>query len=145
MTVLHANREAAWDAVHEALPARWCVGMPSYDPGVVRPGGYRGAWSVTARGPHPGRGKVPQTVTGTGDDDIRALRDLDDGLRGVPEPDGPRMDELLRRLRLAYVEWAESWAIENLGRPLDRDELGRVIGRYRGRSFAAKWCSAPGL
>ncbi len=57
------EREAAWDAVHEALPARWCVGRPSYDPGVVRADGYRGAWSVTARGPHPGRGKMPQSVT----------------------------------------------------------------------------------
>jgi hypothetical protein len=34
---------AAWDAVHEALPARWCVGRPSFDPGTVRPDGYRGA------------------------------------------------------------------------------------------------------
>ena len=57
------GREAAWHAVHDALPARWCVGHGSYDPGVVRPDGYRGAWTVTARGAHPGRGKAPQSVT----------------------------------------------------------------------------------
>lgn len=67
-------------------------------------------WSVTARGPHPGRGKIPQTVTGTGEDETAALRDLDDQLRGVPKPDGTRLDELRRRLRLAYVEGAEDWA-----------------------------------
>lgn len=27
-----AVRAAAWDAVHEALPARWAVGPISYDP-----------------------------------------------------------------------------------------------------------------
>jgi hypothetical protein len=25
--------EAAWDAVHEALPARWAVGPVTHDPG----------------------------------------------------------------------------------------------------------------
>jgi hypothetical protein len=28
------DREAAWDAVHEALPAGWTVGPPTFDPGV---------------------------------------------------------------------------------------------------------------
>ena len=84
-------------------------------------------------GAHPGRGKAPQTVTGTGDDATAALRDLDDRLRGVPKPDGGRMDELRRRLRLAYVDGAEEWARENVGRRLTTDELGRVIGRYVGR------------
>ena len=95
------SRDAAWDAVHEALPARWCVGQPSYDPGALRSDGYRGAWSVTARGPHPGRGKAPQTVKGIGEDEAAALRDLDDRLRGVPKPKGTRLDELRQRLRLA--------------------------------------------
>jgi hypothetical protein len=36
------DREDAWGAVHEALPAGWTVGPPTYDPGVS-------AWSVTAR------------------------------------------------------------------------------------------------
>ena len=30
------TREAAWDAVHEALPARWEVGPVSYDCGPSR-------------------------------------------------------------------------------------------------------------
>ena len=53
------EREAAWFAVHEALPARWHVGPVTFDPG-------RHAFSVTARGPHPGRGKAPVTVSGDG-------------------------------------------------------------------------------
>jgi hypothetical protein len=124
-------RAVAWDAVHEALPARWCVGMPSYDPGVVRSDGYRGAWSVTARGPHPGRGKTPQTVTGTGDDETAALRDLDGRLRGVSKPNGTRMEELRQRLRLAYVDGAEGWAREHMGRGLTTNEFARVICRSR--------------
>ena len=126
------TREEAWITVHEALPARWCVGQPSVDPGVLRADGYRGAWSVTARGPHPGRGKAPQTVTGTGEDETAALRDLDDRLRGVPKPDGTRLDELRRRLRLAYVDGAEKWTRENIGRGLS-DELSGVLERYTGR------------
>lgn len=125
--------EDAWDAVHEALPARWNVGPPSFDPGALRPDGYRGAWSVTARGPHPGRGKAPLTVVGVGIDATEALRALDAALRGVPRPHGGQLDALRRRLRLAYVEGAEDWAAANLGRPLHGDELGRVIARYTGR------------
>jgi hypothetical protein len=127
------TREDAWDAVYEALPARWCAGRPSYDPGVIRSDGYRGAWSVTARGPHPGRGKAPQTVTGTGDDETAALRDLDATLRGAKPADGSYLEELRQRLRLAYVDGAEEWTRANVGRALTVDELGRVIGRYVGR------------
>ena len=118
------DTDEAWDAVHEALPARWHVGLPSLSEPTL------GRWSVTARGPHPGRGKTPQTVTGTGEDATAALRDLDDRLRGVPKPDGGRMDELRRRLRLPYVDGAEEWARENVGRRMTNDELGRVIGRF---------------
>ena len=129
-------REAAWGAIHEALPARWHVGPVTYDPGVVRPDGYLGGFTVTARGPHPGRGKMPQTVSGTGEDETAALHDLDDRLRGVPKPDGSRMDELRRRLRFAYVQGGEEWMIEHVGRPLTRDELGRDIGRFREGRFS---------
>jgi hypothetical protein len=101
-------REPAWDAVHEALPARWQVGPTSRHPST-------GVWTVTAIGPHPGRGKQPQTVSGSGEDEAAALRDLDDRLRGAPQPDGSRMDELRRRLRLAYVSGAEEWSHEGLG------------------------------
>jgi hypothetical protein len=119
-------REVAWDAVLEALPARWHVGQPSYDPG-------RHAWSVTAWGPHPGRGKLPQTVTGTGEDEAAALRDLDDRLRGVPKPNGGQMDELRRRLRFAYVDGAETWTRENVGRAMTPSEMTGVVRRYSGR------------
>ena len=86
------DREDAWDAVHEALPAGWTVGPPTYDPGV--PG-----WSVTARTVAASRLKRP-SVTGTGVDEIAALLNLDDRLRGVPQPNGSRMAERERRLRL---------------------------------------------
>ena len=61
------DREAAWGAVHDALPAGWTVGPPTYDFGV--PG-----WSVTARSLAHGRNRPPKTVTGTGADEIAALR-----------------------------------------------------------------------
>lgn len=127
------DREAAWDAVHEALPARRCVGRPSFDPGALRHDGYLGAWSVTARGPHPGRGKAPRTVTGTGEHEVAALRDLVDRLTGVPKLDGNRMEELRRRLRLAYIEGAESWAVSALGRGLTDVEVAALVRRYTGR------------
>lgn len=114
------TRHEAWGAVHEALPARWQLGPPSYSPADH-------AWHVTARGPHPGRGKHPQTVTGTGEDEVAALRDLDDRLRGVPRPDGGQMDALRGRLRFAYVDGAEEWTRENVGRPLTHDELVVVL------------------
>src|SRR5207247_854921 len=63
----------------------------TFDPGVVRTDGYLGAFSVTARGPHPGRGKAPVTVSGAGENDTAALRDLDVRLRGVPKHDGTRL------------------------------------------------------
>jgi hypothetical protein len=128
-----ATREEAWFAVHEALPARWAVGPVTYDPGVLRADGHLGAFSVTARGPHPGRGNHPHTVSGTGEDEAAALRDLDDRLRGVPKHDGGRMDELRRRLRFAYVEGADDWATQKLGRHLSTEELAAVIDRYAGR------------
>lgn len=107
-------------------PARWHVGPVTYDPGVR-------AWSVTARGPHPGRGKAPETVTGTGEDEAAALRALDDRLRGVPRPDGGRIDELRRRLRLAYIEGAEEWSRTDARRGLTTLELAGLIRRYDGR------------
>jgi hypothetical protein len=57
--------------VHDALPAKWHVGLAS----VCGP--LRGTWIVSAIGPHPRRGKIPQTVTGTGEDEVAALVDLD--------------------------------------------------------------------
>jgi hypothetical protein len=78
---------------------------------------------------------MPQTVTGTGEDETAALRDLDDRLRGR-EDSGGYLDALRQRVRLAYVDGAEEWTRENVGRGLTRDELGRVIGRFRQRRFS---------
>jgi hypothetical protein len=120
------EREAAWGRLHEALPARWTVAQAGYDPG-------RQAWSVSAVGRSRGRGKVPAYVTGLGDNEVAALRDLDARLRGE-RSEGPRkLDEVRARLRLAYVSGAEEWARNELNRPLHAGELDRVIDRFPGR------------
>lgn len=117
------EREEAWGRLHEALPARWTVGLGSYDPGEHR-------WSVSAVGPHPGRGKLPVYVTGFGENELEAVRDLDARLRGERN-EGPRkLDELRARLRLAYLEGAEEWAQRELDRPLEREEQRGVIARF---------------
>jgi hypothetical protein len=95
---------------------------------AIRSDGYRGAWSVTARGPHPGRGKPPQTVTGTGEDETATLRDLDATL-GQKPADGSYLEELRQRLRLAYVDGAEEWTRVNVGRSLTGQKLEAVIAR----------------
>lgn len=118
-------REAAWWAVHDALPARWHVRPVTYDPDHY-------AWSVTAHGPLPGRGKVPKVATGTGEDEVAALRDLDYRLRGVPTPGRGRMEELSKRLRGAFVTGAEADSLRRLGRGLTADELERALRRYPG-------------
>jgi hypothetical protein len=123
--VMSDEREEAWGRLHEALPARWTVGRASYDPG-------RHGWSISAVGPHPGRGKIPVHATGFGEDEVAAVRDLDARLRGE-HAEGPRqLDELRARLRLAYIEGAEGWAHETLGRSLAQGELERVIERFPG-------------
>jgi len=127
--VVHAL-EAAWSAVHEALPPFWRVGPVTFDPGILRADGHMGAYSVTARGPHPGRGKVPQTVTGTGASEIEALRALDARLRGR-EDAGGNVEALRARLRLAYVQGAEEWTLDNLGRWMATSELLGIIGRFQ--------------
>ena len=116
------TREESRAAVQDALPARWRVGPPTFDPG-------RHLWSVTARSDTRGRRIPPVAVSGTGETEIEALRALDDWLRGVPKPDGGRIDELRRRVRLAYVAGAEEWTRRELGRGLRVDELERVIDR----------------
>jgi len=75
---------------------------------------------------------MPTTVSGTGVDQIAALHDLDDRLRGVPKPDGSRMDELRRRVRLAYLEGADEESRRRIGRPPTPDELERILGRSPG-------------
>ena len=94
----------------------YLITPPTFDPGV--PG-----WSVTARTTDYSRTRRPQTVTGTGVDETAALRNLDDRLRGVPQPNGSRMAERERRLRLAYLEGAEEWS-----RDRARTDRGRAGG-----------------
>jgi hypothetical protein len=119
------EREEAWGRLHEAIPARWHVGLPSFDPG--RPG-----WSISAVGPHPGRGKLPVYVTGFGDDELSAIRDLDGRLRGE-RGDGPRkLDELRTRLRLAYLRGAEEWTRADAGQGLTDEQLVRVLRQFPG-------------
>ena len=107
-----------------ALPAGWTVGPPTYDPDV------RG-WSVTARTVAASRHKPPQTVLGTGVDETAALRNLDDCVRGVPQPDGSRMAERERRIGLAYLGGAEEWSRETTGCGLTEGELEGVVRRFR--------------
>lgn len=102
-------------------------GKPSYDPA-------RHAWSVTAWGPRRGRDKAHESVSGIGEDESAALRDLDDRLRRLSKPDSGRMDELRRLLRLAYIEGAEAWSQEHSGRGSTGDELERVLMHFQPRS-----------
>jgi hypothetical protein len=90
------------------------------------PVGLWAAFSVTARGPHPVCGKMPTTVSGTGEDETAALRDLDARFRGR-EDTGGYLVALRQRVRLAYVSGAEEWTRENVGRSLTVDELKGVI------------------
>lgn len=119
------QREAAWDRVHEALPARWRLSLPARDPLTAR-------WSISAFRRDAGRLTKAQTVTGTGETEVDALSDLDDQLLGVPRPDGGRLEELRRRARLAYIAGAEDGSARNAGRPLTGDELEGVVRRFPG-------------
>lgn len=120
------GREAAWFAVHDALPAFWMVGPVTYDPGLS-------AFSVTARAPHPGRGKIPVTLSGSGDTEMAALADLHNRLTGMPRPadDAARRAVLNRKLRQAFYQGAEEQAA-NEGRQLTSNELQGVVRRYPG-------------
>jgi hypothetical protein len=63
------KRERAALDVLALLPDWWTVGPTSYGPGT-------GRWTYTARGPHPGQGTCPETLTGTGEDELAAKTDL---------------------------------------------------------------------
>jgi hypothetical protein len=116
-----AMRERAALDVLGKLPNGWRVSPGNWDPGVRR-------WIVEARGPHPGRGRKPEVMTGTGEDELAAMADLAIRLdeRRRPEP----AEELERRGRLAYLEGAEAKSRDAEGRPLTGDELERVTKRY---------------
>jgi len=117
------DRELAWGRLHEALPTRWTVGQACFDPG--RPG-----WAISAVGPNRGRGKLPTFVSGFGQNELEAVRDLDARLRGEWNEGPRRLEEMRARLRRAYVEGAEEWAQRELARPLNQAELEGVVRRF---------------
>ena len=116
-----AKRERAALDVLNRLPEWWAVGPTSYDPGI-------GRWSYTARGPHPGRGKYPETITGTGEDELAAMIDL--RIRLDERQRDAKLAEIDRLGRAAYPEGAEERSQKVEGRPLTADELERVTKRY---------------
>lgn len=116
-----AERERAALDVLNRLPDGWRVGTASYDPGS-------GRWSITARGPHPGRGKKPETVTGSGEDELAAMTDL--RIRLDEHRKGQRLEEIDRRGRAAFLEGAEEQSRTVEGRPLTAYELDRITKRY---------------
>ena len=93
-----AKRERAALDVLELLPEWWVVGPTSYDPG-------NGRWSVTARGRHPGRGRYPETITGTGEDELAAMIDL--RIRLDERRRDAKLAEIDRRGRAPFLEGAE--------------------------------------
>ncbi len=119
-------REAAWFAVHDALPAHWRVGPVTFDPA-------RGLFCVTGRAPHPGRGKIPVTVSGAGHTETAALVDLHGRLTGMPRPadDAARRAALNQGLRKAFYQGAEEEARKG-GRLFGDAELGQPIKRCPG-------------
>ena len=106
-----------------ALPEWWAVGPTSYDPGI-------GRWSYTARGSHPGRGKYPETITGTGEDELAAMVDL--RIRLDKRHRAEKLRDIDRRGRAAFLEGAEAQSQTAEGRPLTADEPERVTKRYPG-------------
>jgi hypothetical protein len=72
------------------------------------------------------------TVSGLGESEVAALRNLGDHLRGVAGPLGTRMDDLRRRLRFAFLEGAEDESRRSVGRGLTPEEQDRVLRRYSG-------------
>jgi hypothetical protein len=86
--------EKAW-AVHEAFRHAGTSGLrasPTRSPGHG---------TVSAVGPTR-HGQIPVSVTGTGSDELSAVGDLDERLRGRENAWG-RLEALRARLRLAYV------------------------------------------
>ncbi len=93
----------------------------SYDPGV-------GRWSYTARGPHPGRGKYPETITGTGEDELAAMTDLRVRLDERRRSD--KRAEIDRRGRAVFLDGAEAQSQAAEGRSLTAEETKRITRRY---------------
>jgi len=107
--------------VPNPLPDGWRVGPATYNAGTHR-------WSITARGPHPGRGKSPETITGLGEDELAAFTDLRIRLDERRRPQ--QLDDIERRGRSAFVQGAEAQSQAAEGRPLTAVELERLTRRY---------------
>jgi hypothetical protein len=104
------ERERAGEGVHDALPAGWRAGRPSYDPG-------RHAWTVAAIGPPTGRRHVaPECVEAEVEDEAAALTYL--ALALQERYRAGRLEELRRRTRHAYLSGAEERSQADQGRPL---------------------------
>jgi len=104
-----ALRERAALDVLSRLPEWWQLGPASYDPGT-------GRWTITARGRHPGRGKYPETITGTGEDELAAMVDL--RIKLDERRRGDKLEAIERRGRAAFLEGAEQRSRAVEGRPL---------------------------
>jgi hypothetical protein len=116
-----SDRERAWNAVHDALPAGWHVGPTGNDPGIAR-------WQVAARSDVHGRGKIPEYVIGSAVDEVGALVDL--ALRLGERRKAAHLATIDENGRRAFLEGAaEEWQRAN-GRPPTRDELRRMLARY---------------
>lgn len=111
------RREAAWFALHDALPAGWRVGEVTYDPATAE-------YVVAAMAPRPvGRGRPPERVfVGQGGDEVAAVAALAEKLRV----------DLNARARAAFIEGAEEDSRRRLGRGLTAEELERVLRHYPG-------------
>jgi hypothetical protein len=118
---MQTDVDLAWEAVYDALPTSWYIGP------IVYP--RQNVCSVIARGPAEGRGRRGQSVRGSGDCLVAALQDLEQRLLGLADTEAQRQ-ELVRRMRLAYVEGAESFSRFDRGRPLSACELEGVLALF---------------
>jgi hypothetical protein len=111
------EREAAWFALHDALPPGWRVGEVTYDPASAE-------YVVTAMSPRPvGRGRPPdRVIVGRGADEVTAVAALAETLRV----------DLNTRARAAFIEGADEDSRRRLGRGLTAEELERVLRHYPG-------------
>ena len=78
------------------MVGRWADVLQPWDRALVL---YR-SWS------HPGRGKHPETITGTGEDELAAMVDLRIRLDERRRTEKPH--EIDRRGRAAFLEGAEA-------------------------------------
>ena len=118
---MQTDVDLAWEAVYDALPPNWYIGPIAYP--------RQDLCSVIARGPSEGRGRRGQSVRGSGGCLVAALHDLEQRLLGLADTEAQR-EELIRRMRLAYVEGAETFSRFDRGRPLSACELEGVLALF---------------